>query len=251
MREFLRIADSGGSRSRGGSRLDFSGFVKAFAWIFYRGGGAGDEDMDDDVDDSSGGETDDVARGRDKSNPARRERGRRRTPTDTSRDAGARGRSEQRPRKLGYGSIDRGGSRDRSRSRGRGRSRGQSHGVADDGVGIGEEAELRRWEKRLGEKQMRRLERVFNEWAVDAGDGGGGGGATVEVRDLERCFKELGKDDMHRRELQAWCDEVDLAPGDALSLADFAYAYHSMFVDAGREGVRVCSGCTGKKALCP
>lgn len=85
---------------------------------------------------------------------------------------------------------------------------------------------------------MRRLERVFDEWAVDDADDGGGGGATVEVRDLERCFRELGKDDVQRHELRAWCDEVDLAPGDALSLADFAYAYHAMFVDAGGEGTR-------------
>ena len=85
---------------------------------------------------------------------------------------------------------------------------------------------------------MRRLERVFDEWAVDDTDGDGDGGATVEVRDLERCFRELGKDGVQRNELRAWCDEVDLAPGDALSLADFAYAYHAMFVDAGGEGAR-------------
>lgn len=88
---------------------------------------------------------------------------------------------------------------------------------------------------------MRRLERVFGEWAVDEAaaddvDGNGGGG-TVEVRDLERCFRELGKVDVQSRELRAWCDGVDLAPGDTLSLADFAYAYHAMFIDAG-EGVR-------------
>ncbi len=219
--------------------MDFPAFVKAYAWIFYRGGGSGGEDSDDDVDDSSsgGGETDGVARGRARSDPARRERGRRRTPSNTSRADGGRGRSgsEQRSRKLGYGGSDRGGSRDRGRGRGRGR--GRSHRGVDGAVGIGEEAELRRWEKRLGEKQMRRLERVFNEWAVDdAGHDGGGAGATVEVRDLERCFKELGRNDVNIRELRAWCDEVDLAPGDALSLADFAYAYHSIFVDAGGEG---------------
>lgn len=218
--------------------MDFAVFVKAYAWIFYRGVGSGGEDSDDDVDDSSnGGETDDVARGRARSDPAKRERGRRRTPSNTSRGGGGRGRSgsEKSSRRLGYGGTDMGGSRDRSRNRGRGR--GRSHSGVDGAIGIGEEAELRRWEKRLGQKQMRRLERVFNEWAVDdAGGDGGGAGATVEVRDLERCFKELGRDDVHLRELRAWCDEVDLAPGDALSLADFAYAYHSMFVDAGGEG---------------
>lgn len=82
---------------------------------------------------------------------------------------------------------------------------------------------------------MRRLERVFNEWAVED-DSSDGDGATVEVRDLERCFKELGRDDVQRRELRAWCDGADLAPGDNLSLADFAYAYHSMFVDTTGEG---------------
>lgn len=231
MRDFLRTAEDGdrsGSRARGGSggsRLDFPAFVKAYAWVFYRGGGAGEHyDDDDDHSDESFSAS---------SDPTRQERGRRRPPRSTCR-TGTRGRSssnkEQRTRKLGYGSIDR-GSRDRSWGWER-----RQEGVGSR-VGIGEEAELRRWGKRLGDKQMRRLERVFHEWAVD--DAGGGGGATVEVRDLERCFRELGKEGVQRREVRAWCDEVDLAPGDALSLADFAYAYHVMFVDAGGEGVRL------------
>ena len=99
--------------------------------------------------------------------------------------------------------------------------------------GIGEEAELRRWRKRLGEKQMRRLQQVFDAWAED--DGGSGGG-VVQARDLEECFRELGRD-VQVRELRAWCDEVDLAPDDALGLADFAYAFHSMFLAATGEGV--------------
>jgi len=223
--------------------LDFPTFVKAYAWIFYRGGGAGGGDSQDDS--SSSGENADAAQGRARFDPARTERGRRRTPTNTPRAGGARRRSgsEQNAQRLGYGATERGGSRDRSRSRGRGRGQGRPRGGGDGTVGIGEEAELRRWEKRLGEKQMRRLERVFNEWAIDdAGDDGSGAGLTVEVRDLARCFKELGRDDVHLRELRAWCDEVDLTPGDTLSLADFAYAYHSMFVDAGGEGARNAAG---------
>eukprot|EP00903_Cladosiphon_okamuranus_P006300 g6178.t1 len=217
VRDFLRATQHGNtSRSRstgahGSSHLDFPAFVKAYAWVFYRGGYAGDQsdDNEDESDEALSSSSD----------PTRRERGRWRTPRSTSRDGSRRGSSRnkvQRARKLGYGSTVR-GSRDRSWGRG----------------GIGEEAELRRWGKRLGEKQMRRLERVFDEWAVDDTDGGGG--ATVEAKDLERCFKELGKDGVQRHELRAWCDEVDLAPGDALSLADFAYAYHAMFVDAGGE----------------
>lgn len=230
MRDFLRIASDGSrSRGRGGSgdpRLDFPAFVKAYAWVFYRGGGAGEyynDDNDDDRSDESLSSS---------SDPTRQERGRRRTPRSSSVGGtreGSRGNKDQRARKLGYGSPDRGR---RDRSWGWERRQGAAGGRG----GIGEEAELRRWGKRLGEKQMRRLERVFDEWAVD--DAGGGGGATVEVRDLERCFRELGKDGVHRRELRAWCDEVDLTPGDALSLADFAYAYHAMFVDAGGEGER-------------
>ena len=105
------------------------------------------------------------------------------------------------------------------------------------GSGIGEEAELRRWEKRLGEKQMRRLQQVFDAWAEDGGRGGGG---VVRARDLEGCFGELGKDPQVR-ELRAWCEEADLAPKDALSLADFAYAFHSMFLAAATgEGVCAC-----------
>lgn len=105
------------------------------------------------------------------------------------------------------------------------------------GCGIGEEAELRRWEKRLGEKQMRRLQQVFDAWADDGGRGGGG---VVRARDLEGCFGELGKD-VQVRELRAWCEEVDLAPEDALGLADFAYAFHSMFLAAATgEGMCAC-----------
>lgn len=218
MRDFLRTADdgkTGRSRStgaRGNTHLDFPAFVKAYAWVFYRGGDAGDhsDDNEDQSDESLSSSSD----------PTRRARGRRRIPRSTSRDGSRRSSSrnkDQRARTLGYGSADK-GSRDRRWGRG----------------GIGEEAELRRWGKRLGHKQMRRLERVFENWAVEDADGSGG--ATVEARDLERCFKELGKDGVQRHELRAWCDEVDLAPGDALSLADFAYAYHAMFVDAGGKG---------------
>lgn len=232
MRDFLRTSGDGNtsrSRTRGARgefHLDFPAFVKAYAWVFYRGGDAGEPlDGDNDRSDESLSSS---------SDPRTQDRGRRRTPRRSSRDGTRRSSSrntEQRARKLGYGSTDR-GSKDRSW----GRERRQ--GAVGGRGGIGEEAELRRWGKRLGEKQMRRLERVFDEWAVDDADGGGGAGATVEVRDLERCFRELGKDDVQRHELRAWCDEVDLAPGDALGLADFAYAYHAMFVDAGGEGVR-------------
>lgn len=104
-------------------------------------------------------------------------------------------------------------------------------------MGIGEEAELRRWEKRLGKEQMRRLKRTFDSWADEAG-GRGGQTGVVEAQDLEACFRELGKR-VDRRELKAWCESVDLAPEDGLSLADFAYAFHAMFVDAG-EGACMC-----------
>lgn len=237
VRDFLRTPDSGGSRSLGGSTraLDFPAFVKAYAWVFFRRDGADGHDDDD-----NGGSDDDADDDSLSSslNPTEA-RGRRRTTRNASRTGNPGSSADQTTRKLGYGSTDR--PRSRSRSRGRGLTR---RGTVGNGGGIGEEAELRRWEKRLGGKQMRRLERVFSEWAVDdAADDDDGGGARVEVRDLERCFGALGKVDVRSRELRAWCDEVDLAPGDTLSLADFAYAYHAMFVDAGGEGVRAKRGC--------
>lgn len=214
VRDFQRMTGgSSGSRGRAGPpRLDFPSFVKAYAWIFYNDrGGDGD---------SSGDSTNDSV-----SSSSNRKRGRGRQTTQNVSHAGARGKrgdiDDDKPRKLGYAERNkRGGIRGREKRLG-------------SGGGIGEEAELRRWEKRLGDKQMRRLERVFDEWAVEDRDGDG---ATVEVRDLGRCFKELGKTGVLPGELRAWCDEVDLAPGDFLSLADFAYAYHSMFVDAGGRG---------------
>lgn len=84
---------------------------------------------------------------------------------------------------------------------------------------------------------MRKLEDVFDAWAEGGSDGGRGPG-EVEVRDLKECFTELGRE-VEPIALRAWCEEADLAPGDALSLADFAYAFHAMFVDAGGEGVCV------------
>lgn len=238
VRDFLSMPDSGGSRSRGGSShvLDFPAFVKAYAWALYRRGGAGGHDDDDD---SSDGENYDENDSRSSLSDPAKARGRRRTARNASRAGSPGSKADQIARKLGYGSKDRPTSRGQRQGRGRGRL-----GAVDNGVGIGEEAELRRWQKRLGDKQMRRLERVFSEWAVDdaADHGGGGSGATLEVRDLERCFRELGKVDVRPRELRAWCDGVDLAPGDTLSLADFAYAYHAMFVDAGGEGVRAKRG---------
>ncbi|CAB1112242.1 unnamed protein product [Ectocarpus sp. CCAP 1310/34] len=219
VREFLRATDGAGrSGGTGGHhRLDFPAFVQAYAWVFYRGGSTDESDSNGDPerngDDDSGSS----------SSYRTKERGRRRTARSSSR-AGTRTSGERlTSRKLGYRSPEKSSSRRRSQRQG-------------GGLGIGEEAELRRWAKRLGEKQMRRLERVFNEWAVED-DGSDGDGATVEVRDLERCFKELGRDDVQRRELRAWCDGADLAPGDTLSLADFAYAYHSMFVDTTGEEV--------------
>ncbi|CBJ33221.1 calmodulin-like myosin-light chain [Ectocarpus siliculosus] len=239
VREFLRASDGAGRRGETGGyhRLDFPAFVQAYAWVFYRGGSTDESDSNGDSernhDDDSGSS----------SSYRTKERGRRRTARSSSR-AGNRTSGERlTSRKLGYPSPE------KSSSRSRGRRQG-------GGSGIGEEAELRRWAKRLGEKQMRRLERVFNEWAVED-DGSDGDGSTVEVRDLERCFKELGRDDVQRRELRAWCDGADLAPGDTLSLADFAYAYHSMFVDTTGEGTaeqhedlirRVSVGRSGEQA---
>lgn len=235
VRDFLRTAEDGErgrSRARvgvGGSHVDFPAFVKAYAWVFYRGGGAGDHYDDD----TGSGESSSSS-----SDPTRRRKPRRPSRDGTRRSSGRN--KDQGDRKLGYGSTDSRGSRGRSWSRER------PQGVVGGRGGIGEEAELRRWRKRLGEKQMQRLKRVFDEWAVD--DAEGGRGATVEARDLERCFRELGKDGVQRHELRAWCDEVDLAPGDALSLADFAYAYHALFIDAGERGR--CFGLVASILLC-
>ena len=84
---------------------------------------------------------------------------------------------------------------------------------------------------------MRKLEDVFDGWAEDDG----GGEPELEVRDLKECFRELGRE-VDGIELQTWCDEADLTANDALSLADFAYAFHAIFVDTGAEGacVYVC-----------
>lgn len=108
-------------------------------------------------------------------------------------------------------------------------SRQGAGGRTRGGKGIGEEAELRRWEKRLGKKQMHKIENVFDKWAE--GDDRG----EVEVRDLKKCFTELGRE-VDTIDLRVWCDEADLNPRDALSLADFAYAFHAMFIDSGAEG---------------
>lgn len=209
MRDFLRAPDGGG----GTSRLDFAAFVKAYAWIFYRGGDR--YSSQDDTGESSGDVATDLAKG------GKEHDVRHRTGRDQSQDRTSN-------RKLGYGSR---GSREKVGRDGRGRRRERSRGV---GIGIGEEAELRRWEKRLGAKQLRRLQQVFDMWAEDT-DGDGEGGGVIEARDLGECFRELGKD-FERRELRAWCDEVDLNPEDTLSMADFAFAFHAMFVDSG-EGV--------------
>lgn len=203
----------GGSRSRGWTgapRLDFPSFVKAYAWIFYNDRGGGGDSSRYNTDDSSSSSSD-----------HKQGRGRRTTVDARGKRSNV---DDEKPRKLGF-------SRDERSSRDGSQGRGKKH---RSGGGIGEEAELRRWKKRLGEKQMRRVERVFHDWAVEDRDGDG---ATVEVRDLERCFRELGKSDVQPSELRAWCDEVDLTPADALSLADFAYAYHAMFIDAGGRGV--------------
>ncbi|CAM9744831.1 unnamed protein product [Scytosiphon promiscuus] len=187
----------------------FASFVKAYAWIFYNDRG-GDSDSSEDVTDES------ISSASDR----KQKRGRSSSRNAPRADARRKSGSDPKSRKLGYGLA---GRRNRGGRRGGG-------GKYESGGGIGEEAELRRWGKRLGEKQMRRLERTFYEWAVEDRHGDG---ATVEVRDLDRCFRELGKKDVPPSELRAWCEEADLTPADTLSLADFAYAYHAMFVDAG------------------
>lgn len=85
----------------------------------------------------------------------------------------------------------------------------------------------------MGKKQMRKLKNVFDKWAE--GDDRG----EVEVRDLKECFRELGRE-VDAIDLRVWCDEADLTPRNTLSLADFAYAFHTMFIDAGAEGGWAC-----------
>lgn len=127
---------------------------------------------------------------------------------------GARGRQASRSRAIGYGS-----------KRGR---RGRKHGRGVT-TGLGEDAEVRRWRQRLGDKRMHRLQSVFEAWADDDGDSGAERMGLLQARDLKACFKELGRE-VNQRKLQAWCEEADLAPGDSMSLADFAYAFHAMFI---------------------
>lgn len=220
MGDFLRTPDGGG----GISRLDFPAFVKAFAWVFYRAGERGGSSASRSGDSQGVGSGDSLSSGQEEERRGRATSGgearksRRRTHGSSDKEKAGT---------LGYGT--RSGSKDRGGDP-RGRRRGR-----EVGIGIGEEAELRRWSKRLGEKQMRRLERVFDAWAEDIGGGSDGGGGVLEARDLAECFRELGRN-VEPRELRAWCDGVDLAPGDALSLADFAYAFHAMFVDDAASG---------------
>lgn len=210
VRDFFRTLKVGSLNSR----LDFPGFVKAYAWIFFRREVSGDE-----CSYTPGGASSDTKAfleeggARDRESFRRRESHRRCQPED-----------QTSPRSVGYGSRS---SRHRDEKAGRRRSRGDR----EMGMGIGEEAELRRWEKRLGEEQMRRLERTFDSWADKAG-GRGGRTGVVEVQDLEACFRELGKR-VGKRELKAWRESANLTPEDGLSLADFAYAFYAMFVDAG------------------
>lgn len=235
VRDFMRTREGG----RGGiaSQLDYPSFVKAYAWVFYRGRGSGNSN------DGSSGEHSDASSGI----SSGLERGRKVSRGSSRRHSRSESR-EQPAKKLGHNyfrggakSWDGGGSRgtsdgERGRRRRRRTSGGGSGGgvVVGAGAGIGEEAELRRWEKRLGRKQMRRLENVFDRWAERSDEGERG--SFVEARDLEQCFKNLGRE-VGARELRAWCKEVDLGPEDALSLANFAYAFHAMFIDAGEGGL--------------
>lgn len=205
VQDFLRTSGGGGR----GLRLDFPAFVKAFAWIFYRTEGSG----------SSYSTSDDS---NDRNSDAS-------LSSESSRDRKSRHRLRrkegQKSNKLGYGS---GGRRSPEKDH---RGRRQRH---SDTIGIGEEAELRRWVKRLGDSQMGRLHRIFDDMTE-------GSGGMFQARDLGKCFSDIGKD-IEPRKLRAWCDEVDLAPGDALSLADVAYAFHAMFVgtrgqEEGNHGI--------------
>lgn len=235
VRGFMRTRDGG----RGGisSRLDYPSFVKAYAWVFYRGRDSGNSN------DGSSGQHSDTSSG----TSSGLERGRKVSRGSSHRHSHSESR-EQPAKKLGYSSLrggakswDGGGSRGTSDEGERGRRRRRTSGggggrgvVVRAGAGIGEEAELRRWGKRLGHKRMRQLEDVFDRRA-ERNDGEERGG-FVEARDLERCFKNLGRE-VDASELRAWCKEVDLGPEDALSLADFAYAFHAMFIDAGGGGL--------------
>lgn len=207
---FLRTSDGPGR----GSRLDFPVFVKGYAWVFYR---QGEDSNSSDTRSGSSSRIDGPGTLFSSSSDQENENsGQKSRPKAHRKD-----KHKSKTGKLGYGTRGR-----------REDDRGRKRGGGAVGVGIGEEAELRRWRKRLGEKQMRRLQQVFDAWAEDArGDEGG----VVQARDLEGCFRELGRD-VEVRKLRAWCDEVDLAPGDALSLADFAYAFHSLFLATTGEG---------------
>ena len=215
--DFLRASDGAGKSSR----LDFPTFVKTYAWIFFRRGqnGADYSDEHDSSSDSGVSLIEGDPRGSAKTTQGR---------GSHLRSQGNHLEGQASAQRIGYGSSS---SWHRAGKAGRRRSRMENQRV---GMGIGEEAELRRWEKRLGEAQMRRLKQAFGSWADDA--------SVLEVQDLGACFRELGKN-ADKRELRAWCEEADLAPEDVLSLADFAYAFHAMFGDV-EEGARVT--CPGK-----
>lgn len=210
MRDAFRIVDGGYNR-----HLDFPTFIKVYARIFHGDAGSENEDTTDTSDSRSRRNFSDA-------------RGRARVRANGDRDL-------QPPfeKRLGFGVYGSNMTERRRRDGEQTRERMNEDGH-DRHAGIGEEAELHRWKKRLGERQMHQLEQVFNRWA-DEGRGDEAGARGIEVRDLKDCFRELGRD-VQPFELRAWCSEADLAPGDILSLADFAYAFHVMFVDAKDGG---------------
>lgn len=218
LQDFLGAAAGGGSHRR----LDFAGLVKAYAHVFYGVGGSDGDVTNESTTSFSDG---DPPLKRDQTNAGARD------------ERGSRGRLEEgakdRAKRVGYGRNDsarREESRDgREPVSGTEARRGPTRRAV-----IGEEAEVRRWERRLGKEQMRRLREVFDRWA-DTSSGGGANEKGLEVRDLKECFRDLGRHVLSS-ELQAWCHEADLVPEDTLGLADFAYAFHSVSNERSEEG---------------
>jgi len=101
-----------------------------------------------------------------------------------------------------------------------------------------EAADLQKWAEVLGDKQLFKLEKIFDEHATPLrrADGSTSSRVGLRVRELRTALRDLSRD-VSPQTLSSFLSEAQLKPGDALSLADFAYAFHSLFGDGGVDNL--------------